>query len=459
MKDFDIVFDHKSSIPLYRQLYDYLLKEIYDGNLKENEKLPSRRALCNQLKINKNTVESAYQKLAAEGYIMSEPRSGFYVRNRYGNIDEKEGENLPDYIYNFSINAIDILKIPYEIWQKLYRDTIMDNPSLFSHGENFGERILQKAIEKYLHNFRGVNCNFNQIIIGAGIEYLLMMLSIAMEKNTVYGVENPCHRRINSAVNLCDKKIYYLDVTKNGFPMEELKNSNVNVVFVMPSHQYPVGYSMSIEQRRELLEWANARKNRYIVEFHTDSEFVYDKPISSIQSLDNNEKVIYIGDFSKTIGPSIKTAFIVLPKTLLKKWKTKLSTYYAPVNLFEQWVLAEFIQEGYFNKHVKQMKQIYMKKRDLLISELKKTKFWDKMEVYDNLNGTHFIAKFNTDVPEKQMEITARQEGVKIIPMTRHFFRKSGLYNDKYFIFGFGGLENFEIIEAVKLLEKAWGTL
>ena len=459
MNDFTIQFDNNSNIPLYRQLYDYLLKEIRAGNLKENEKLPSRRALCGHLKINKNTVEAAYQKLAAEGYIMSKPRSGFYVRNRMGHINELDEESFPDYIYNFSIIGNDILKMPYATWVKLYKDTIYTNPSLFGHGENFGERILQKAIAKYVHEFRGVNCSHNQVIIGAGFDYLLLMLTIIMNRNTVYGIENPCMKRIYSVINMCDKKICLLDVTKNGFSIEALKNSNVNVLLIMPSHQYPVGYSMPVEQRHELLNWANARKNRYIVEFHHDSEFVYGKPLTSIQGLDRNEKVIYIGDFVKTIGPSIKTAYIILPKPLLKKWKLTINSYYTPVNLFEQWVLAEFMMEGYFMKHVKQMKTVYIKKRDFLLSELDKRAFRDKMEIYDNLDGTHFIAKFNTDVPENQMEYAARSKGVKIVPLTRHFNRKSGLYNDKYFVFGYGGLEMFEISKAVQLLEEAWGTL
>ena len=186
MNNFTIEFDYNCNIPLYRQLYDYLLKEIRRGNLKENEKLPSRRALCSHLKINKNTVESAYQKLAADGYIISEPRSGFYVRNRNGFFIEKEEENFPDYIYNFSINANDILKMPYETWVKLYKNTIYENPSLFGHGENFGERILQKAIKKYLHEFRGINCNYNQVVIGAGFDYLLLMLMLIMYEKNVF---------------------------------------------------------------------------------------------------------------------------------------------------------------------------------------------------------------------------------------------------------------------------------
>ena len=459
MKNVSIEFDYDSNIPLYRQLYEYILKEIQDGRIKENEKLPSRRSLCNQLKINKNTVESAYQKLAAEGYIMSEPRSGFYVRNRVGSVKDIDEENLPDYIYNFSINGIDVFKLPHDIWGKLYRDAISQHPNLFNHGSNFGEPILQRAISKYLNENRGIVCNYNQVVIGAGFDYLILMLSIILEKNTVYGVENPCMERLYSTLTMNDRKIHLLDVTKNEFPMEELKNSNVNVVFVMSSHQYPVGYSISLEQRQQLLEWVNAKKNRYIVEFHNDSEFVYGKQINSLKSLDKNEKVIYIGDFVKTIGPSIKTSYIVLPPHLLKKWKNRINTYYAPVNLFEQWVLAEFITEGHFERHIKQMKIVYSKKRDLLISELKKAPFWDKMELFENKNGMHFIVKFNTDIPEIQMEKAAREEGVKIIPLSRHFFRRTGLFDHKYFVFGFGGLENFEIVEAVKLLIKAWGTL
>ena len=258
---------------------------------------------------------------------------------------------------------------------------------------------------------------------------------------------------------MCNKRICLLDVTKNGFSIDALNGSNINILLVMPSHQYPAGYTMPLKQRYELIEWVNARKNRYIVEFHHDSEFIYEKPIMSIQGLDTNEKVIYIGDFVKTIGPSIKTSYIVLPNHLLKKWKSYINSYYTPVNLFEQWVLAEFIQEGYFMKHVKQMKTIYIKKRDYLLSELEKCSFRNKIEISDNLNGTHFIAKFNTDIPENQIEHAAREQGVKIVPMTRSFYRESGMYNDKYFVFGFGGLEHFEIREALTLLEKAWGTL
>ncbi len=458
MSDFNIKFNHNSGIPLYRQLYEYLLKEIHNGNLKENEKLPSRRMLCNRLNVNKNTVEAAYQKLTAEGYIMSEPRSGFYVKTKLDNFDKDE-DTLPDYTYNFSINGIDVMKIPNNIWGKLYKDTILENPNLFNHGENFGERILQKAIQKYLYDTRGINCYSNQIIIGAGMDYLILMTSLVMNKNTIYGIENPCMKRIYSTLNICDKKIRLINVTKDGFSTELLKNSNINVLFVMPSHQYPVGYKISLEQRHELINWANSGKNRYIIEFHYDSDFIYDKSISPIYSLDTNEKVIYIGDFVKTIGPSIKTSFVILPNPLLKKWKQRLNTYYSPVNLFEQWVLAEFIQKGFFTRHIKQMKDIYMKKKDYLISELKNCSFYNKMEIYNANGGTHFIAKFNTDIPEKQMERAARLQKVKIVPLSRNFITSSPLSDEKYFVFGFGGFENFEIREAVSLLEKAWGTL
>lgn len=459
MKNFDIKFNHNCSIPLYRQLYNYFSEEIRNGNLIENEKLPSRRALCNMLHINKNTVEAAYQKLAADGYIISEPRSGFYVRLPSAGSFENPDENFPDYIYNFSINAVDVLKMPYKTWVRLYKDTIYENPNLFGHGENFGETILRKSIRKYLQNSRGINCGLNQIIIGAGFDYLLLMLMIIMDSHAIYGLENPCMKRIYSTINMYGKKICLLDINEKGFSIEDLKNSNINIMIVMPSHQYPVGYNMTLKQRQELVEWANSGKNRYIIEFHHDSEFVFEKQPSSIQSIDSGEKVIYIGDFVKTIGPSIKTSYIILPKHLLKKWKTLISSYYTPVNLFEQWVLAEFIQNGFFEQHIKQMKTIYMNKRDFLLSELKKCSFSKKIKISDNLGGTSFIAKFNTDVPEGQIEYAARESGVKIVPMTRCFYRKSGMYNDKYFMFGFGGLEEFEITQALKLLEKAWGTL
>jgi len=459
MDDFDIKFDYESDIPLYRQLYDYLLRLIHEGKFKENDKLPSRRALCGRLKINKNTVESAYQKLAAEGYIMAEPRSGFYVRSRVRDFNNEKKEEISDYIYNFSINAVDVFKIPYKTWSMLYKDIIYEKPDLFNHGENFGERILLNAIERYVHRYRGINCMSNQIVVGAGIEYLVFLLILVMDCNFVYGLENPFMEKIYSPLSLCGRKIYLVDTRENGFSIEELEKSGVNVIFVMPSVQYPIGYCMSIEKRKRLLEWANAKEKRYIVEFHYGSEFVYKNHINSIKSFDKNEKVIYIGDFVNTIGPSIKTAFIILPEHILKNWKERLSTYYAPVNLFEQWVLAEFIQEGYYIKHIKQMKSIYIKKRDFLISELRECSFKNSITLFDNPNGTHFIAKFDTSLSEREIETAARREGVKIIPLSRYFFRKTGMYNDKYFIFGFGGLEKFEIKEAVKLLERAWGAL
>lgn len=462
MNDFTINFDKESNIPIYKQLYDYLLSEIRSGRLKENEKLPSRRSLCNHLKINKNTVEAAYQKLAVEGYIVSSPRSGFYVRTLEHINDNSEYESdMPDFKYNFSLNSIDVSRLPQEKWVKIYRDMVYENQNLFNHGENQGERVLRQEISKYIHEFRGVNCSPKNIIIGSAIDYLIMMLCSVIDENTVYGFENPCMQRPFRAVNFFKREIRILDANQNGFNVDELINSDIDVMYTMPSHQYPVGYTMDFETRKALLKWVNEKQGRYIIEDDYDCEFIFDgKPIVSIQGLQNKEdsgKVIYVGGFQRSIGPSIKTSYMILPDEILEIWNKKMQYfYYAPVSLFEQWVLAEFIEKGFFHRYIKKMKNIYMEKKNLIIKEIEKLTFSEKLTIFGDSAGTYFLLKADINASQDELIKSARAAGVKIIPLTNHFLRKSGMYNDKILIFGFGGLEDFEIIDGIKIVGKAW---
>lgn len=300
MNELTINLKTKSDMPLYEQIYRHIKTEIQSGRIACREKLPSTRALSKHLEVSRSTVELAYEQLLSEGYIESEPCKGFFAAQLEGlyqfaelNMVSKAGEKTEKkkYRYDFSPRGIDLSSFPYNVWRKLSKEILVDDRTdLFCLGNSQGEERLRNAIRNYLYQARGVNCQPEQIIVGAGNDYLLMLLGMVMGEQRKVAFENPTYKQAYRLFRNLSCEVMTIDMDKYGMEVSKLCESNADTAYVMPSHQYPLGIVMPIKRRMELLRWAGESEERYIIEDDYDSEFRYKgRPIPALQGYDVND--------------------------------------------------------------------------------------------------------------------------------------------------------------------------
>ena len=355
-----LTLDKEDDKSLYEQLYLNLKQAIIQKDIAFGTKLPSKRALSDLLNISQTTIELAYGQLLAEGYIMSKPRVGYFVEA----IDElpyvekvapqttTEVEQSLSFQYDFSPGKIDEDGFPFQLWRKYAKD-IYDESSkyLLQAGHPQGEHVLRVEIARYLYESRGIYCIPEQIVIGSGTEQLLPMILRLFDEDAKFALENPGYSATPQA-HLQSRAIP-ISVDEDGLIVDELEKSEANLVYITPSHQFPTGAVLSATRRTQLLKWAAQKSSRYIIEDDYDSEFRYiGKPIPALQGLDKGDCVIYMSTFSKSIMPSLRVAYLVLPLSLLPKYKEVFSYYSATVPRFDQHILANFMREGHFSKHL-----------------------------------------------------------------------------------------------------------
>ncbi len=431
-----IHIDTHSSLPMYEQIYNYIKNEIRNGSLPYRYKLPSTRNLASNLQVSRNTIDMSYAQLVSEGYIEAVPKSGYYVAmvSDLTHISPKPASDpklliksrIP-YRYDFSPFAIDISNFPYNIWRKLSKNCMNEyNNDLFLLGNNQGDESLRAAIGGYLHESRGVNCSKEQIVIGAGADYLLQLLAQLFQYvKTINGIamENPTYKQAYKIFTGLRYLVVPMELDPYGIRMQPLYESNANVVYVTPSHQYPLGIVMPIKRRMELLQWADKAANRYIIEDDHDSEFRYKgKPIPSLQGIDSSGKVIYLGTFSRAVAPAIRVGYMVLPKKLLELYKQYLYYYSSTVSRIDQNIITHFITDGYFERHLNRMRKLYKGKHDLLVQCLKI--FKDKVTIEGENGGLHLVLHFLSNASEKEMIDSAGNAGIKLYGLSEHYIIK-----------------------------------
>ncbi|MFV0343711.1 MAG: PLP-dependent aminotransferase family protein [Anaerocolumna sp.] len=458
-----VPIDTTSSIPIYEQLYGYIKNEIKNRNLPIHSKLPSTRNLSKHLGISRNTVDMAYAQLLSEGYINAIPKSGYYINEvtdltnltpKKPFYNQEKVNNKEKYLYDFSPFAIDIKSFPYNIWRKLQKDCMNDyNNDLFLLGENQGDMPLRQAITAYLHSSRGVNCSSEQIVVGAGADYLLLLLTQILKLTTSslsVAMENPTYKRAYHIFMGMDIPVTPVDLDQSGLILESLYDNAPHIVYVTPSHQYPLGVVMPIKRRLELLKWASLTPNRYIIEDDHDSEFRYKgKPIPSLQGMDTADKVIYLGTFSRSIAPAIRVGYMVLPKDLLLLYQNYVSYYSCTVSRVDQYILTRFINDGYFERHLNRIRTLYKNKHDILMQALKK--FKDKIQIEGEHAGLHLVVKFPTIASEEIILEKAKICGIKLHGLTRHYIVKNE-EDCPTILLGYANLSEESIIEGLDLL-------
>ncbi len=421
--------------PLYEKIYEYIKRDVIEGKIPVGEKLPSTRLLAKHLAVSRSTVEMAYEQLLAEGYIKAEPCRGFFVCDitelyELGNIEDirhtvsfekkEQEETACRHIIDFSPYAIDTEHFPYNVWRKLNKNVLLDDrEELLLSGDGQGDYGLRKAIAAYLHQARGVNCQPDQLIIGAGNEYLEILLTQILGRNKQVLMENPTYLQAYHTFLNMGYQMSFVSVEEEGIDPQKVRKYDPDVVYIMPSHQFPLGTVMPLKQRLELLKWASEKEARYLIEDDHDSEYRYrGKPIPSLQSIDHFDKVIYIGTFSKSIAPSLRISYMVLPPELLKRYHKNCGFYSTTVPKIQQEVLRAFIEEGHFERHLNKMRGIYRSKHDFLLAELKKRNWVEK--IYGDHAGLHVLVQVNTEKKEKEICNLAEKQGIRIYGISEY---------------------------------------
>lgn len=463
MTELTMNLEPHSSRPMYEQIYEYMKREIQTGGLPFKEKLPSTRKLSAYLQVSRSTVELAYEQLLSEGYIESVPCKGYFVSELEGlcRMERQEQKLVPDelprdqYEYDFSPNGVDLDSFPHSAWKKLSRKILMDdNKELFMLGAPQGEEVLRKAIARYLHQARGVNCHPSQIIIGAGTDYLLMLLCAIWGKRCRIAMENPTYRRAYRVLKGLSNDMTVVDMDKDGMDVEALEKSGAQVAYVMPSHQYPLGTVMPLKRRMQLLKWAGEMEGRYIIEDDYDSEFRYKgKPIPALQGYDRRECVIYLGTFSKSIAPAIRVSYLVLPGKLYQLYKERGRIFSSTVSRVDQMIIAAFLQEGYFERHLNKMRAVYKSRHDLLLEELRTI---PGIRVLGEHAGVHLLVELQNGMTEKEALDRAKQAGIRIYGLSDYYVEPPKIPVRPTVILGYANVKEEEMKAALSRLRNLW---
>lgn len=463
-----IHLDSHTKIPLYEQIYQEIKKRILEKELQTGEKLPSTRGLAASLGVSRNTIDTAYYQLLAEGYIDTAPKSGFYVCNldltAYGTDSsipvEIEDTAIPvssaDNIsvdYDFSPFTVDISHFPYSIWKKLSKKTLDEDNDRFLLGEPDGDWELRQAICHYVRLSREVHCSPNQIIIGAGADYLLQMLALLFRHIGIDEItmENPCYRKAAIIFENNHLHLHAGTLDKHGLMTSSI-TPQTEVVYVTPSHQYPLGIVMPYGRRRELLNWAEHSTLRYIIEDDHDSEFRYKgKPIPALQGMDRYGRVIYLGTFSKAIAPAIRVSYLILPQELLDAYHQYLSDYSCTVSRLDQGILTRFLSEGYFEKHVNRMRKLYRAKHDLVLDGLRPLVQQGILQIQGEHAGLHLVLQLQQGLTEAQVISEAKKQGIRLYGIQKHYLQPVGA-RPQSILLGYSNLTESEITEGIHRL-------
>ena len=439
MLDLTRSLDAAAPAPLYQQLYDSLSAQIRAGRLRAGDRLPGKRSLANQLAVAVNTVDTAYQMLAAEGYLESRPRSGFFVLPCAHLPVSAPADPVPPPAapreevplrFRLSTGAVDTALFPFRTWGRIQKELLYASPELLTHGHPQGDENLRLAIIDYLRAYRGVVCSPEQLVVGAGVEYLLGLAAQLLRGPGFSGgcaaaVENPGYSRSAAILSNNGVPCRYVDIDGGGLSLEGLEASGANLCCVTPSHHFPTGVTMPAGRRAQLLHWAAQSPERYIFEDDYDAEFRFDtRPLPSLQGMAGpGGPVIYLRTFSKSLAPSIRIACMVLPLGLLGRWREAFGSYANTVSRFEQQTLCRFMEEGCFTRHLARMRGAYKARMEALVQALEDRFGRERIRLEGRHTGLHLLLTLRDGPGEAEMSASAAREGVGLRGLSEYYLR------------------------------------
>lgn len=477
--DFVITLDSNSPLPLHQQLYEELRNCILSGRLLPGKRIPSTRQLAKSLGISRTTVTQAYDQLLSEGYIETVVGSGTFVctqlpddllnstpiqstgkitrlpvhLSKYGECltETKDIPRITESVapINFRYGRPAFDQFPLKLWRKLLSHYCYSDLQWLDYSTDIlGYKPLRQAISRYLSRSRAVNCEPEQVIIVNGTQQALdLIVRLFIEPNDVIAMEDPGYLSARLIFQTQGAKILPIAVDECGLLVKDLASNSsehIRLVYVTPSHQFPTGAILSLPRRLELLTWAR-QTGAFIIEDDYDSEYRYgDRPIPALQGLDHSDSVLYIGTFSKVLFPSLRIGYLVLPRSLVSpfaraKW---LSDRHLP--LLEQQVLADFIEQGHLERHIRKMRSLYDKRRQALVKALN-VHFGEKATVLGEKAGLHVMVRLQTALNDEEIIQRAALLGIGIMSAAPHYLKP---HFQGEFILGYGELTEQQLMES-----------
>lgn len=447
--------DRSGASPLYEQLYRALKADILSGALPGGSRLPSGRALAEHLGLSRVTVETAYAQLLAEGYLTSRPRAGYFVEQLTPQelpprVSEPEAQPPePETAQSRSAQLF-----PFSVWARLMRGVLLDRrQELLRPAPDAGLPALRQAVAAELYRQRGVHVSPEQVYIGAGAEYFYNLLIQFFGHGRVYALENPGHQKIARVYQANQVAVRPIGMDADGVIPELLEQSGAEVLHISPSHHYPTGTVTPITRRQALMRWLTAQPGRYLIEDDYDSEFRFSGlPIPTIQSMDRSGRVIYMNTFSRTISPSLRISYMILPRTLLPQWQAAMGFYSCTVPSFEQMTLTRFLAEGYFEKHLSRMKKHYRAVRAQLFSVLHTPQAVRQCAVHDTDAGLHLVLELKNAPEPEALRALLRQSGLPDALLSDFFLDAPSPQAQKSIVLGYADAEPAQLEAALTAL-------
>jgi GntR family transcriptional regulator/MocR family aminotransferase len=456
--------DRLSPLPLIRQIYDEISAQILAGDLAAHEKLPSTREASEELGVSRNVILEAYDQLAAEGYVLSIEGAGTFVaegsflgarrasrptESPLPSVAAPQGKPAIEFVSGRP--ALDL--VPYKNWARLECAARLDAPDSLGYAPSEGRIELREALSRYIRRKRGIECDSDRIIITSGaLQGISLLARAVLRPGSVALVEDPGTRQVAETFKLEGADIIPVPADEEGLRTELLpRHSSPSLIFVTPSHQFPLGGCLSIQRRIELINYARAA-SCLIVEDDYESEFRYDgPPVSSLQRLDP-ERVAYVGTFSKIFFPALRLGYLVAPEALVGKCREikQASDRYSPPAA--QLAMACFIEEGRLDRHVARMKKEYRKRRDALVGALESA-FPGRLRLLGRTTGLHLVAAFEDVVFDAARIRALRSAGVGLFPVEDCAIRKGD--HTREVVMGYSHLSVEEIEAGVALMKKA----
>ena len=442
-------------VPLYEALYRCIRSDILSGKLPAGCRLPSKRALSAHLEVSKITVEAAYHQLAAEGYILSVEKVGYFVEKL---------ETLPPAppapapaveasappLLDLTANAP--AHFPFSVWSRLQRQVLLDHGhQLLQPMPRNGCADLRQAISQHLSAFRGMQVDPENVIVGAGTDFLYNLLPQLLGQDKCYMLEEPGYEKIHRIYSSAGAQVQPVPMDAQGVIPEALTMGQV--LHFSPSHHFPTGIVTPMGRRQALLQWA-AQGDNWIVEDYYDSEFRFGPhPMPALYG--QSDKVIYINSFSKSLAPSIRLGYLVLPGALMEKFRRELGFYSGTVSAFEQHTLARFLSQGHFEKHINRMRKFYKQQRNRLLQIIRSCPQSQRLTIEEADAGLHFLVKVDTPRSDPELEQYCQSLGLKIRTLSSYYHGlvpESSLHR---IVVNYSGLQDQDLENLQSILETA----